>query len=280
MPTTTPLTDAINALTTYANETTGAGDTTLSEAVATLVAGYGQGGGTTAEDGLVTRSLTYYENSRVTSIGNNVFRDWSGLTNVYFPLVTSIGADAFNTSKLTYIDDTQFPSVTYIGSQAFRYSSSVQRVHLSNLHNSDGTGLAGLTNCLTVVLPSFDGTGKNNNEFLYNNNKMTGFDSSVKRIFNYFFRSCSALTTVVLRSTTLAWMSNANAFQGTKFVSGGAGGTIYIPKVLYDHLGDGSSSDYKAATNWSTYDGYGTITWAKIEGSQYENYYVDGTPIE
>ena len=45
MPTTTPLTDAIEALTRYANETTGAGDTTLSEAVATLIEGYGQGGG-------------------------------------------------------------------------------------------------------------------------------------------------------------------------------------------------------------------------------------------
>lgn len=41
----TPLTDAINALTTYANETTGASDTDLSSAVATLVAGYGGGGG-------------------------------------------------------------------------------------------------------------------------------------------------------------------------------------------------------------------------------------------
>lgn len=44
MPTTTPLTDAINALTRYANETTGASDTTLSDAVGTLVAGYGGGG--------------------------------------------------------------------------------------------------------------------------------------------------------------------------------------------------------------------------------------------
>lgn len=41
----TPLTDAINALTTYANETTGASDTNLSDAVGTLVAGYGGGGG-------------------------------------------------------------------------------------------------------------------------------------------------------------------------------------------------------------------------------------------
>lgn len=41
--TTTPLTDAINALTRYANDTTGAGDTNLSDAVGTLVAGYGGG---------------------------------------------------------------------------------------------------------------------------------------------------------------------------------------------------------------------------------------------
>lgn len=42
----TPLTDAINALTTYANTVTGASDTTLSDAVATLASGYGGGGGT------------------------------------------------------------------------------------------------------------------------------------------------------------------------------------------------------------------------------------------
>lgn len=45
MPTTTPLTDAINALTTYANTVTGASDTDLSSAVATLASGYGGGGG-------------------------------------------------------------------------------------------------------------------------------------------------------------------------------------------------------------------------------------------
>lgn len=39
-----PLTDSINALTTYANTVTGASDTTLSDAVATLAAGYGGGG--------------------------------------------------------------------------------------------------------------------------------------------------------------------------------------------------------------------------------------------
>jgi hypothetical protein len=40
----TPLTDSINALTTYANEVTGASDTNLSDAVHTLASGYGSGG--------------------------------------------------------------------------------------------------------------------------------------------------------------------------------------------------------------------------------------------
>lgn len=44
MPTTTPLTDSINALTSYSNTVTGQSDQTLSEAVATLAAGYGGGG--------------------------------------------------------------------------------------------------------------------------------------------------------------------------------------------------------------------------------------------
>lgn len=40
----TPLTDRINALTAYSNQKTGASDTTLSDAVTRLVAGYGGGG--------------------------------------------------------------------------------------------------------------------------------------------------------------------------------------------------------------------------------------------
>lgn len=51
-----PLTDAIVALTTYANTVTGASDTTLSDAVASLVDGYGGGGGGNFEMGTFTPS--------------------------------------------------------------------------------------------------------------------------------------------------------------------------------------------------------------------------------
>ena len=94
------------------------------------------------------------------------------------------------------------------------------------------------------------------------------------------FNGCSSLTTLILRGDTIypLWGGTGN-LTGTPFASGGTGGIIYIPKSLNDHLGDGTSNDYKNATNWSVVDAYGTITWAKIEGSYYETHYADGTEI-
>lgn len=80
----------------------------------------------------------------------------------------------------------------------------------------------------------------------------------------------NTLDTLVLDAPFICTMSGVAAMNNTKFKNGGAGGTIYIPESLYNHLGDGTALDYKSATNWSTLDGYGTVTWAKIEGSEYE----------
>lgn len=87
------------------------------------------------------------------------------------------------------------------------------------------------------------------------------------------FNGCTSLETIILRrnQTNIASMSTANVFRGcTPIQSGGSGVTIYIPKVYYDHLGDGTALDYQSATGWSTFHNYGTITWAQIEGSIYE----------
>ena len=88
---------------------------------------------------------------------------------------------------------------------------------------------------------------------------------------NVFGGGGNTLDTLVLDTPFLCTMSNVSAMDTTNFKNGGAGGTIYIPESLYSHLGDGTAMDYKAATNWSTLDGYGTVTWAKIEGSEYES---------
>lgn len=76
--------------------------------------------------------------------------------------------------------------------------------------------------------------------------------------------------TIVLDSPYVANLGDPESMASDAFKSGGVGGTIYIPKSLYDHLGDGSEYDYKASTNWSAVDARGTITWAQIEGSEYE----------
>lgn len=109
--------------------------------------------------------------------------------------------------------------------------------------------------------------------------KLKTVDIAMIGIANRSFSGCTVLDTLILRNPSMVGLAHTNALQNTKFKSGGAGGTIYIPKALYDHLGDGGNMDYKAATNWSTYEGYGTITWAKIEGSYYETHYADGTTI-
>lgn len=49
----TPLTDRINLLTSQANAKTGASDTTLSDAIETLIVGYG-GGGSSVKSGTIT----------------------------------------------------------------------------------------------------------------------------------------------------------------------------------------------------------------------------------
>lgn len=69
----TPLTDAINALTTYANEVTGKSDTTLSAAVGSLADGYGGVGGIT--DGTVINNWDFTQSRYDSVLGKNVILD-------------------------------------------------------------------------------------------------------------------------------------------------------------------------------------------------------------
>lgn len=142
-----------------------------------------------------------------------------------------------------------------------------------------GSLFSGNTWIQKIVLPSVEGIWQ---ECFRNCTSLTAVDlgPSCTQLGNTnVFYGDTVLTTIILRRTSIVSLGNTNSFNGTPFKLGGTGGTIYIPKTLYDHLGDGTSDDYTVATNWSTIHGYGTITWAKIEGTIYENNYADGTPI-
>ena len=122
-----------------------------------------------------------------------------------------------------------------------------------NVTSIDTTHTAFTSNLALEILiiraknPSFSGVLSGTGPFAYNN---------------------TVLKTIVLDMDSVCALTGN--LVSSIYGQNGIGGTIYIPKTLYDHLGDGSALDYKSATNWSTYDSYGTITWAQIEGSEYE----------
>lgn len=209
MPSTTPLTDSINALTTYANTVTGGSDTDLSSAVATLAAGYGGGGGYSVED-IATRNISgALTISTATTVANGAFQN-TGVASVTSKSATFQANAFYGCASLTTVD--------YVPEKNF---CDGQRV----------------------------------------------------------FENCTSLNVIILRSTVRKSLLYSNSLNNTPFASGKAGGTVYIPESLYNHIGDNTSDDYKKASGWSTIDGYGTITWAKIEGSYYETHYADGTLI-
>ena len=169
------------------------------------------------------------------------------ITSIYLPDATSLSSNPYAIYNNTGSFTIYAPSLTGV----------------SNYGISSNSGLT------AVCLPSLSGAMNANN--LRGNAYMTVADiGSTTNLTTTCMYGCSSLTTLILRkSDAITTLGNTNALQNTPFYTGGTGGTIYIPQVLYNHLGDGTALDYQAATNWSTLYSAGTITWVKIEGSIY-----------
>lgn len=212
------------------------------------------GGGTDYLEKRAQNLSASYENDGITSVEAYAFYKWSNASKIHLPNLVSAGSSAFYGVG---VDSFHFNKLESINSSCFTLCLSLEIFVDESAITSIGTSI-------------FQGCSA-----------LRYFDCNEISFSTSIFYNCSSLDTIIIRSSKIAPFSGTlpRAIQGTPFESGGAGGTIYIPKSLYDHLGDGTSLDYKAATNWSTIDGYGTITWAQIEGSQYENYYADGTPV-
>ena len=301
-----PLTDAINALTTYANTVTGASDTTLSDAVATLASGYGGGGASldgiadgtepTGTINLTATSIRYgafaytpnlvtVNMPNVTKVDNYAFFH-SNVSSVYAPLLAgnASSADAFAYTKLTKITDAEFPNLTSCNKNGttymFEYCTDVEKIFLSKL-NETGTGtFRRQTSLLTVVCKNFSGY-LGNNTFEYCT-ALTAVDMKKPSIAAGAFGNCTNLNTLILRDdSAIATLANVNALNNnTCFKNGGSGGTLYVPQSLI--------SSYQSASNWSTILGYANNSIKSIESTHTDPnapidltlYYADGTPIE
>lgn len=263
-----PLTDSINALTRYANSVTGASDTTLSEAVATLANGYGGGGGFSVDD-IVSRNIT----------GDiNYSGSYSNLTDGLF----------------SYTSITSFASSTITGAEqgrrAFYYCNNLKSISMPNL--AIGGNAAKLTemcyrctNLESAYLPkmatnwgssTFEGCSKladvninacvtlPQSTFRYCGSLPIIDLPNCTRLNNTAFDGCHSLQTVILRSSTVCTISHVNAFQNTPLrgYGGTYSGHVYVPSALLE--------TYKTTANWSTlYASYPDI-FRTIEGSEYE----------
>lgn len=215
----------------------------------------------------------------VTTIENYAFAG-KPITSIIAPSVTNMGSNSLYSTQITSITDSNFPSLgvssRYVILLRMNSLQSIkltgEQLSLSSGSNalSDNTALvsAEFPNCAKNVGSSYKGVGAKAFSGCTNLQLVDiGYSTSIAG--NCFYNDAK-LTTIIMRSTSVVSLSATSAFSNSAFKSGGTGGTIYIPKALYDHLGDGTSDDYQHATNWSTVQGYGTITWAKIEGSIYE----------
>ena len=199
---------------------------------------------TVANSAFYRKPITSVRGDSVTSVNDGAFNGCSQMTEIIFPKLKTIANTAFN--NCTMLAVVNLPSVTSIGS-SFQY-----------------TGNSGV-----AVLPkvtSLNQTFRNSNFKVLDLGVYAG-------IGNYFVTSDTQFDTLILRKTdAICTLSNINGFAGSKFASGGAGGTLYVPQAL--------KSQYEQATNWSTILGYPNNQILAIEGSYYETHYADGSIIE
>lgn len=200
----------------------------------------GGGGDTSAEDGLIDRTITEYRNDRVTVVASHVFYNNNKLTTLDFPAVTTISTYAFyGCRKLEFVN---IPNLKTFLAHAFDYCSSLKTVDFPLVDNVSDYAFRSCSSIETVNFPIVTKIG--NNAFDGCNLLKSVDFPMVGNIGKYAFQNCETLESITLRkSDGICNLPYVNAFTGTPIEDGT--GYIYVPADLVE--------SYKAATNWSTY---------------------------
>lgn len=204
------------------------------------------GGGGYSIDDIALRNISGDIRVTANKIGNYAFANCTGLTSIYVDGATGeLGAGAF--ADCTGLTRLFLASTTGMPSSSVRVFANVTA---------------------TIVWLTIEGVGSRRFEGW----KGTKLDMPICReLGGTSFYGVPNMDTLILRYSGVALLRDVNAFNGSRFASNGAGGTLYVPQSQI--------SSYQSASNWSTILGYANNNIAAIEGSQYENYYADGTPI-
>lgn len=154
----------------------------------------------------------------------------------------------------------KFPNVTTVGGKYGLEGTAITQIGYEDLENcTEFRGwLYGDKRITVAVLPSVT----SNPSYSFQLAKITdAVDfTEVKSIANQSWASTTQPPIMILRGDTVVTLGTNNCLPGGIT-------TIYVPQALIE--------SYKSATNWSLHH----EMFAPIEGSQYEHYYADGTPI-
>lgn len=224
------------------------------------VAGGGGGGEEEQFDALVDGSIVNFANSRVKTVRPSCFANCTALEKVDLPNATNIGNSAF--ASRTKLREVKIPKCVSIGQNAFDNCSNLfAELNLPLLENI-GSGCFKNSSIRKAIMPKVKlGTSSafyySRRLYLIDLNGEEGFQSS-------FAGYATQLTTLVIRSSTMAALASSGAFTGTGIAN--KTGYIYVPRALLSD--DDATNDYRRATNWSTYaDQFRAL----------EDYTVDGT---
>lgn len=190
--------------------------------------------------------------SALTGIESYSFQNCYKLAITELPSgVTSIGAYAFNNcKKISSISSTG--AITNLSGQAFNGSTS----HPMTLASASFPNMA-LTSNIGAVFGSTTAANACQQLEFCDIGSTFGIASNA-------FANCYKLQTLVLRKTaSVCMLANVSAFLNTPMRGyNSLTGTVYVPSALI--------SSYQTATNWKTLYNDGTVTFAAIEGSEYE----------
>ncbi len=167
---------------------------------------------------------------------------------------------------------------TRFRSEIFNGCTKLKEVFFQSQRGGGATFEGGFAGCTALAKAVFYSAGDHAfNRIFFNCHNLEKVDLDVTNstLDVSVFENCYKLTTLVLRrtdsvvpTTNKSSMTANTPFRGYQ----GQSGTIYVPQDLIE--------TYKITGVWKTlYDG-GYTTFFPIEGSPYEHYYVDGTPIE
>ena len=257
----------------------------------------------TGEDTLalaLRNQVTSFTDNTLTSIRSYGLANMSALTSVSMPELQTINTYAFYNDANLVMNGWQFPKAKTIGNYAFRYCygltgevtlpSTVTSIgqysfaSCKNMTKFTATGAITTFGTYTFVGASADHKMTMTECYLPNLGTSIALNlnwghstaayacqsleivdiGKAKSIAANTFANCYKLSTLIMRRTgTATTCANVSAFLNTP-LRGYSSRTanIYVPEALID--------TYKAASVWTTINGYGYVTWNKLEGSIYE----------